>query len=75
MKLNISGKIVEAQITGINGLCLVGSYQNPDGSVFNGLIGNVQALSQEEYWKLWRELGGDKLGLRFSDGTPFDPTK
>jgi hypothetical protein len=36
------------------------------------LIGIERAVEHQRFTELWKRFGGDKQGLRWDDGSPFD---
>lgn len=37
------------------------------------IVDSSQAVDKKEFYAHWNRLGGDKLGLTWWDGTPYDP--
>lgn len=66
----INRQPTEVFVTGVVGMRLAGSYiQNGKSSVV--LVGDGQAIDREEYWALWKALGGK---AKWADGSEYNPS-
>jgi len=71
--IHADGVVAPAQVVGASGLHLQVKYKKQDGSECITVIDEWRAVDRNEFWKLWTEMGGSKMNLKWEDGTEFKP--
>ena len=66
--IRLDGENVKATVFGVTGLRLLVRLINGDVR----LIPIERAVEHQRFTELWKRFGGDKQGLRWDDGSPFD---